>query len=102
MIGVDKLVFFIIGCLILFFIILIVLRKNNLIKPFKKQENYDGYGKSFGQFYYPIPDCLKTNNCFAGSYIKNMPYYSDMNKKKRYNLDCCLDKHLGRHCKWAN
>ena len=71
-----------------------------IIRTFK--ERFDGYGKSFGEFYYPIPNCKINNNCFAGSYIRNIPFYSDTNVNKKYKFNCCLDKHLGRHCNWKS
>jgi len=75
---------------LVFLIIFIIFSKNN--------ELFDGYGKSFGYFYHPIPKCQVKNNCFAGSYVKNIPYNTNTHSEKY--LNCCIDKHLKRDCHW--
>ena len=36
----------------------------------KKKEEFDGIGKSFGQFHFP-EQCCKSKNCFPGMYAGN-------------------------------
>ena len=48
--------------LCLFFIVLLIISH-----PI---ENFDGIGKSFGQFYFP-QKCCKSKSCYPGMYLGN-------------------------------
>ena len=74
--------------IILIFVILLIIKTYT--------EKFDGYGKSFGYYYHPRPACLKSENCFPGSYVKHIPYINDS-----YKFKCCLNNHLNRKCVWT-
>ena len=64
----------------------------------KYEENFDGYGKGFSTYYHPMAKCEFNNNCFKGSYVRDIKY-NPFPRKKPY-LNCCVTKHLKRNCKW--
>ena len=61
-------------------------------------ESFDGYGKGFSTYYHPMPKCQFNNNCFKGSYVRDMNYNPFPQKKPV--LNCCVSKHLKRNCNW--
>ena len=82
------------------FLIKVLLIFSIIYLIFRNKESFDGYGKTFGFFYHPIPKCHPGNNCFAGSYVREMPYNTNPDRKKY--LNCCVNKHLKRRCHWKN
>ena len=51
---------------VLVIIMLIFLILNYLTKNVNMEKFIDGYGSSFSNFYYPVPNCSIKNNCFKG------------------------------------
>lgn len=64
----------------------------------KYLEKFDGYGKGFGEYYHPMPKCTSHNNCFKGSYVRDIGYNPFPRRKPM--LNCCINKHLKRNCIW--
>ena len=84
-----------------------------------------GVGRTFGFYHQPRP-CLPEFNCFKGAYWRSQAYHNVCppkfgglnrekiqlqddcsrtlgpypNMKPKYEMECRIDKHLNRHCKW--
>lgn len=66
--------------IVLLFVLFVLLNFN---AEKKRTEKFSiGYGRSFGQFHPPHPQCNPKNNCFAGSYF-NRSQYQNMCEPKR-------------------
>ena len=66
--------------LLVCYIVLPKLNTNSVISPpppSSKQENFDGIGKGFSEYYHP-QKCSKSKNCYPGMYLGNSFWKQNM------------------------